>query len=208
MNCLLAFEKNKKIKNFVFASSGAPIGNNLPPFNENSKTNPVSPYGVSKLSCEKYIDYFNKIKNLNCTALRFSNLYGPLSLRKTSLVSKVIKSIIKYRTITIYGDGKQTRDFLHVDDLCEAIIACSTSKKKLNSLYQLGSGKEKSVNQISDLIKKNYNFKIKKVYKKRLIGDVKEILQTQKNLKDFKWLPKKDLNQGLKEVTDWFNENY
>lgn len=209
LNCLLAFEKNMKLKKFIFASSGAPIGNNFPPFNENSNTNPVSPYGVSKLSCEKYIEFFNEVKGLDCTALRFSNLYGPLSVRKSSLVSKVIKSIKNSKSITIFGNGKQTRDFLHVEDLCEAIISCCIKKEKLSCLYQLGSGKETDVNKVTNLIIKNFSYKIKKIYKKKLLGDVqRNFTKPKKFMREFHWRPKKKLNQGLNEVVIWYNKNY
>jgi UDP-glucose 4-epimerase len=210
LNCLLAFEKiTKKNKKFIFASSGAPIGDNIPPFHENSPTDPVSPYGISKLSCEKYVEYFNKLKNLNCAALRFSNLYGPLSLRKMSVISRMIKSIRDTKKITIYGKGHQTRDFLNVEDLCSAIIKTCTYDKKLKPLYQLGSGKETSINAISKMIKKNYSYEIKTIYKDKLLGDV-ERNYTNPNLfkKTFDWTPKKKLDVGIKQVVKWFDVNY
>lgn len=210
LKCLMAFEKIKnKNKKFIFASSGAPIGENKPPFDETSKTNPVSPYGVSKLTCEKYIFFFNKIKKLNCTALRFSNLYGPLSLRKTSVVSKMIKSIKDKQEIVIYGNGNQTRDFLHVTDLCNAIINVCITKKKIESVYQLGSGKETSINKISSLIKNNYSTKIKIVKKNKLLGDVmRNYTKPTKFKKVFNWNTKISLKNGIKQTIKWYDAHY
>jgi len=120
LNLLRAAHKHG-CKRFVFASSAAPLGDCQQPMNEGLPPAPKSPYGASKLAGEGYCSAFFHSYGLETVALRFSNVYGPRSLHKTSVVSEFIRAIIDRRQIVIYGDGEQTRDYIHVDDVCAAI---------------------------------------------------------------------------------------
>jgi len=124
-NMLEGARKNG-VKRFVFASSGAPAGEVVPPIHEELPPHPVSPYGASKLAGEGYCSAYYKTFGIETVALRFSNVYGPGSSHKSSVVAKFIKQALNGETLVIYGDGTQTRDFIYIDDLINAIQKSAT----------------------------------------------------------------------------------
>ena len=106
---------------FVFASSGAPFGVQTPPLHEEMAPHPVSPYGASKLAGEGYCSAYFHCFGIETVTLRFGNVYGEGSGHKNSVVAKFIKQALAGENLEIYGDGSQTRDFIHVSDLVGAI---------------------------------------------------------------------------------------
>jgi UDP-glucose 4-epimerase len=94
------------VKKFIFASSGAPIGEVTPPIHEDLAPHPVSPYGASKLAGEGYCSAYHKTFGIETTALRFGNVYGPRSSHKSSVVAKFIRQALKGETLEIFGDRK------------------------------------------------------------------------------------------------------
>ena len=127
-NYLMAAKENG-VKRFVFASSGAPAGNVTPPIHEDIVPRPVSPYGASKLAGEAYCSAFYNSYKIETVALRFSNVYGPYSGSKGSVVAKMLRSLLAGDKIQVNGDGNQTRDFIFVGDLVAAIIAAVHAKE-------------------------------------------------------------------------------
>jgi UDP-glucose 4-epimerase len=115
------------VRRFVFASSGAPIGECEPPIHEELPTHPVSPYGASKLAGEAYCSAYKRSFGIDTVALRFGNCYGPLSTHKGSIVAKFIREAMAEQAWEIYGDGSQTRDFIYVEDIAEAIFHGATA---------------------------------------------------------------------------------
>ena len=140
LNLLMAAREHK-VARFVFASSNAPIGENTPPIDEEKPARPLSPYGASKLAGEGYCSAFHGSYGLGTVILRFANVYGPRSTHKGSVVAKFIKDAMSTGTLTIYGDGEQTRDFIHVDDLARAIIAGLESDCG-GETFQIATGSE------------------------------------------------------------------
>ncbi len=125
-NMLEASRQNKTTK-FIFASSGAPIGEVEPPINEEKAPRPESPYGASKLAGEGYCSAFFRTFGVKTIALRFGNVYGTLSKHKNSVVAKFLREAFAGNPLEIYGDGSQTRDFIYIDDLIQAIILSVSS---------------------------------------------------------------------------------
>ncbi len=119
---------------------------------ENMPTRPASPYAASKLAAEAYCAAYAGTWELETVALRFSNVYGPGSQHKGSIVAKFIKSVLEKHPFEIYGDGEQTRDFLFLDDLCEAVIAAMTTHGLKSDVFHICTGVETSVKQIIDLL--------------------------------------------------------
>jgi UDP-glucose 4-epimerase len=105
------------VKKFIFASSGAPAGEVEPPIHEELPPHPVSPYGASKLAGEGYCSAYYRTFGIDTVCLRFGNVYGPRSKKKSSVVAKFIRQALNGETCEIYGDGTQTRDFIYFDDL-------------------------------------------------------------------------------------------
>ncbi len=117
LNALIA-ARDGRASGFVLASSGAPLGSVEPPGHEKLAPRPLSPYGTSKLAGEGLCSAFAGSYGLAANALRFTNVYGPFSYHKGSVVAAFMKRIMDGDPLVIYGDGNQTRDFLYVDDLC------------------------------------------------------------------------------------------
>ena len=120
---MLEAARQNTIKRFVFASSGAPIGEVDPPIHEEKSPKPVSPYGASKLSGEGYCSAYYRSFGITTVSLRFGNVYGPRSKHKNSVIAKFFKKALNGETLEVYGDGNQTRDFIYMDDLINAIRA-------------------------------------------------------------------------------------
>lgn len=141
------------VKRFVFASSGAVTGDYVPPIHENVVTRPLSPYGASKLAGEAYCSAFWHSFGLSSAALRFSNVYGPGSGHKQSIVAKFIRHAVKGEALVIYGDGKQTRDLIFVEDLVRAVIRSALAEDITSEVFQIATSIETSVlDLIAELI--------------------------------------------------------
>ncbi len=150
---LLDISREIKIKKFVFASSAAVFGiTNRLPVDESCRKEPLSPYGLSKLTCEYYLEYINRHFNLPYTTLRFANVYGPNqnSTAEGGVVAIFISKVLSGGVPVIYGDGAQTRDFIYVEDTVDAIIASLLSDTSGD--FNVGTAKETSINQLLEVI--------------------------------------------------------
>ena len=202
--------RKAKIGKLIFSSTGgALMGNATPPVNEKSIPKPISPYGSSKLCFEAYCSSFSHSYSMNITALRFANVIGPVSWHKKGVVTSFIKAIMSGNKIIIYGDGKATRDFLYVDDLCRGIIqALKASLTGFQPLH-LSSGKEYSVNYLAELICDVSSAKNCSIdYYEKRIGEV------ERNFADYSlahemigFEPKVSLREAVKLTWDWFKSN-
>jgi UDP-glucose 4-epimerase len=209
LNLLHASVKNK-IDKFIFASSNAPLGDQNPPLAEEKLPKPLSPYGASKLACEGYCSAFYNSYGLKTVILRFSNVYGPFSLHKNSVIAKFIKDGILKRELTIYGDGNQTRDFIHVKDICEAIYLALNCTSPFDQIwgtpFHLGTGRETSVLKLAELVKGFVGDKIKISFAPERKGEIK------RNYSDISkaeavlgFRPSIKLEEGVKGVYEWFS---
>ncbi len=141
-----------KIEKIIFASSAAVYGNcNELPINEEANTNPTSPYGSSKLLAENEIKKFAKEFGLDYIILRMFNVYGKEQNKQyAGVISKFLKNITQNKEIIIYGDGKQTRDFISINDVVES-FDCAV-KSKINGTYNIASGVSVSINELAKII--------------------------------------------------------
>jgi len=130
------------IGRFVFASSGAPLGEQVPPVHEEMVPHPISPYGAGKLCGEAYCSAYHGSFGLETVVLRFGNVYGPHSKHKGSVVAKFIRHIMASEPLPIYGDGNQTRDFIYVEDLTEAILLALNRADVGGEIFQIATHRE------------------------------------------------------------------
>jgi UDP-glucose 4-epimerase len=141
---LLEAARRAEIKHFVNASTGGAIlGEVVPPISEAMAPAPLSPYGASKLATEGFCSAYSASYGLPCVSLRFSNIYGPNSAHKKSVVAAYIKRVLDDQPLVIYGDGTQRRDYLFVGDLVRGIAAAIG--RRVNGTFQLGSGRPASL---------------------------------------------------------------
>lgn len=200
--------RNNKVASFVFASSGAPIGECEPPIHEELACHPVSPYGASKLAGEAYCSAYYRSFGLNTVCLRFGNVYGPGSTHKSSVVAKFIRKILNEEELEIYGDGSQTRDFIYVEDLCRA-VKLSASKDVGGEVFQIATNRETTVNELTEQMLTNFEERgynqIKVSFGPKRVGDVmRNFSDTSKAKQILNWECQFDLSQGLNKTIDWF----
>lgn len=206
-NMLEAARKNN-IKRFVFASSGAPAGEVTPPIHEELPPHPVSPYGASKLAGEGYCSSYFKTFGIDTVSLRFGNVYGPGSKHKSSIVAKFIRLALKGQQVEIYGDGTQTRDFIYIDDLVDAVIKACTIKDIGGETYQIATASETTLNELMEIMKvalesKNIHLNIN--YGEKRLGDVmRNYSDTSKAKYSLGWNPKMGLKEGIDSTILYF----
>ncbi len=209
-NMLEAARKNN-VKRFVFASSGAPAGEVEPPIHEELPPHPVSPYGASKLAGEGYCSSYFKTFGIDTVALRFGNVYGPRSKRKSSVVAKFIRLGIEGKPVEIYGDGSQTRDFIYIDDLVDAVIKAGTVEGIGGETFQIATSSETTLNELMDILKpalqeKGIELDIR--YGEKRLGDVmRNFSDVSKAKKYLLWDAETELSVGIQKTLGWFMEN-
>lgn len=208
LNYLEAARLNK-IPRFIFASSGAPVGEVNPPIHEELPPHPVSPYGASKLAGEGYCSAYYQTFGVETVALRFGNVYGPGSLHKSSVVAKFIKQAIDGEELEIYGDGTQTRDFIYIQDLLVAIQLAATRKGIGGEIFQIATNAETTITEVTSLLLKELDKRgikfVKVKHGQRRMGDVmRNYSDTSKARRLLGWTPKFDLKNGLSHTLDYF----
>uniref|UniRef100_UPI003565B9B6 NAD-dependent epimerase/dehydratase family protein n=1 Tax=Aquicoccus sp. TaxID=2055851 RepID=UPI003565B9B6 len=149
---LLQACRNHGVGRVVAASTGGAILGEVPaPVHEEMVAKPMAPYGASKLAMEGYLSAFSGAYGVQGCALRFSNIYGPRSYHKGSVVAHFYKQILAGKPLTVYGDGSQARDFLFIGDLVEGIRRAM--EIDATGVFQLGSGRPTTVNELLDIIR-------------------------------------------------------
>jgi len=199
-----------KVKKFVQASSAAPLGDQEMPMHEKKVPQPLSPYGASKLADEAYCSAFAASYGINTVALRFSNVYGPKSYQKGSVIPLFIRQVLNGDTCTIFGDGEQTRDFIYVKDICNGIYLALTTELKNNfELIQLATGKETSMNELFKVMKDEFEKQGKTVsdakYSPARPGEIiRNYADITKARTLLNYEPKVDLQEGIEKTISWF----
>lgn len=223
---MLEASRQKGVEKFVFASSGAPIGEVEPPIHEEIAPRPVSPYGSSKLAGEGYCSAYYRTFGLKAVSLRFGNVYGPRSKHKSSVVAKFFKQALAGETLEIYGDGAQTRDFIYIDDLISAICLAvdpkplvpdhSSNVSHLTShvlpwgeVFQIATYKETTINEIGERIKeiveKETGKPVNIIHGDSRLGDVKRNFSDITKAKYMLgWEPQFELDSGLQRTFSYF----
>lgn len=208
LNLLLA-ARNNDVKKFVMASTGGAIlGEKEPPVHEEMVARPLSPYGASKLAGEGYCSAFHGSYGLQTVALRFSNVYGPYSYLKASVVAAFYKRLLQGQPLVIYGNGNQTRDFLFSGDLVKAVLL-ALDKSPGGEVFQIASGRETSVNELVAAVRETVPgnpFEVKYVPPRR--GEVlRNFCDISKAKERLGYAPRTGLTAGLKETWEWFRSN-
>ncbi len=197
---------NKGIKKFIFCSSGGTVyGNqNKIPINEKSLCNPISSYGLVKLSIENYIKYFNHKYNLNYEILRLSNPYGANQLTDGTfgIIPTYINAILSDKLISVYGDGEIVRDYIYIDDFITLNLKLLTTKTK-NNIINVGTGIGTSIKQLIHKIETISGKKANVQYLPKRNFDVSvNCLEIQKVQKIYDWKPKISLDEGIKKTLE------
>lgn len=197
---------NHRVKKLIFASSMAVYGNaDKLPIPETHKLNPTSPYGIGKLSSEKYCLLMSKEFGFQTIVLRYFNTYGtPQSLSPyVGVLTIFINQALADRPLTIYGDGKQIRDFVSVNDIARANILAMISPVN-GEIINIGSGQGQSVIEITKMLKNHFSQKVKISYLPTLPGEPKDsIADITKAQKLLRYKPQVQLEDVIGDIIKW-----
>lgn len=209
---LLEASRAHGVKRFVFASSNAAVGAHDPPLDESKVPVPVSPYGAGKAAGEAFSVAYAKAFGVGTVALRFSNVYGPYSEHKGSVVATMLRLALKGGPLTIHGDGSQTRDFLFVEDLCQAIWRALEAAEP-GSVFQIASGVETPIsmlaNKIRRLVEADLGVEIPVRYLPPRAGDVpRNYSSIALASQQLGYSPMVSLDEGLTRTWEWFKARW
>ncbi|OGZ72279.1 MAG: hypothetical protein A2908_04025 [Candidatus Staskawiczbacteria bacterium RIFCSPLOWO2_01_FULL_38_12b] len=199
-------QKNN-IKKVIFVSSGGAIYQDAVsvPTKETYLAHPTSLYGLANLAIEKYLQLHCQNNNLHFVVARLSNAYGS-GQWESGFIPAIILKILKKENPILYGTGNQTRDFIYIDDVVEALIVLA--KRGDNEIYNVGSSKEISLNTLFELTRELLGAKIKPIYKNSNIQETqRSALDIKKMKKAFGWQPKTDIKEGLLKTIEWYKKN-
>jgi ADP-L-glycero-D-manno-heptose 6-epimerase len=203
---LLKLALKYKHKFFVYASSTAVYGQTDLTLDESVITNPANVYAKSKLAFDNYMLKTNP--NIKWCGLRFCNVYGPYEQdkgRRSSYLGQIIKTMMDGKKVKLFEHGEQKRDWVHVEDICQA--CCKSIYTKENSIYNIGSGRSISFNDLFDNIASKLMIFDKPKY---ILNKQKEQYQNftqvdfKKATKNFGYFPEYDLDKGIEEYIEYF----
>lgn len=204
----LAKETQKNLKRFVFASSAAVYGDDqVLPKSEISRIKPLSPYAIDKYSSEQYVLLYNTLYGLPTSAVRFFNVYGPNqnpSSPYSGVLSIITNHFKKIRNnekdvFTIFGDGSQTRDFVYVEDVLQALKLVSEKEEALGEVFNVGTGAPSSINDVLGIYESEMNIKPIIQFEESRKGDIKDSVADISKLKKIGFSPNYSLDEGIAE---------
>ncbi len=194
------------VKQILFASTGGAIygEQEMFPATESHPLHPVSPYGVSKVACEHYLYYFHQAYGLDVTCLRYGNVYGPRQnpLGEAGVVAIFLKLLLDGKTPTINGDGGQTRDYIHVDDVVDANRA-ALGRPGFH-IYNVGAGIETSVVELYQHLATAVGTSIEASFGPAKPGEQRRsCIDPSLGRKELSLGEAIPLQEGLQRTTDW-----
>jgi UDP-glucose 4-epimerase len=204
---LLEASKDSRIKKFIFASSSSIYGNTPAlPAKEESILMPYSPYGVTKMASEQLVKVYNDNFGVPSVSLRYFTVYGH-GQRPDMAFHKFMKAILEGKTITVYGDGKQTRDFTCVSDIVSANMLAMNAPAGM--VFNVGGGSRIGLIRVIDMIGSLMKVKPKIDFQSSQKGDVKDTSADLTRAKEkLGYVPKVSLEQGLLQEIEYIKQLY
>jgi UDP-glucose 4-epimerase len=208
LNLLNACVKHK-VKKVIFASTGGAIygEQDYYPADEKHPANPLSPYGVTKLTIEKYLHFYRETHGLEYVSLRYANVYGPRQnpFGEAGVVAIFGERLLSGKKAVIYGDGKRTRDFVFVDDVVQANLLALDYPH--SDIFNIGTGIETDINSIFGLLKRETGSRQKELHAPPRPGEQeRSVLDHSKARRLLKWKPKYELSEGMARTVEFFQE--
>jgi len=201
---------NSGVKRFIFASSASIYGETETlPMKENMVPGPISPYAVSKLAAEYYAKLFYKVYGLETVCLRYFNVYGPRQRygHYSGVIPIFVNRLLSNEPPIIYGNGEQKRDFVNVQDIVDANMLALRSKNAVGHVFNIGTGKATSVNQLAKIVLQIFGKKdLQPVHTDPRPGDTKEgsYADISKARRVLGYDPKISLEDGIIKLVEWY----
>jgi UDP-glucose 4-epimerase len=209
INLMQALVKVKSCKKVIFASTGgAMYGPKQTPFTEDMMPNPLSPYGISKRAAELYLGFYQEQYGISFTSLRYANVYGPRQNPhgEAGVISIFSKRILERKQPIINGDGKQTRDYVHVSDVIKANLLAL--QKEALGIFNIGTAIETNVLEIFHLVNRCFGTNWREVHGPPRPGEQQtSSVSYQKAMEILGWNPTIKLDDGIKQTVDWFKQH-
>jgi UDP-glucose 4-epimerase len=208
---LLEASKKAGVQRFVMASSSSVYGDTPElPKREDMPTDPLSPYAVTKLACEKYCKVFYELYGLETVCLRYFNIFGPRQDPKSeyaAVIPKFILALIHDKQPVVFGDGAQSRDFTFVDNAVEANLLAATGKNAPGNFYNIACGAQFTLNELLDMLREIIGSDIEAEYTPPRQGDIlHSFADISRARSELDYNPKVDFAKGLKQTVRWFAE--
>ena len=196
-------------RKIIFASSGGAVygEQRVFPASESHPTQPMSPYGISKLAGEYYLEYYHRVAGMGYAALRLANIYGPRQNPEgeAGVVAIFSQHMLKGEQVRINGNGLQTRDFVHVFDVVGAVRA--VMDPHVQGIFNVGTGVETNVNTIFDQVRHLTNSPCPEIYGQAKKGEIRRsVLDASKLHDETGWTPTMSLAEGLAETVKFFQQ--
>lgn len=208
LGTLHVLEASRKagVKRLVFAGTGVSYGNaDVIPTPESSVSKPLTPYAVSKLTCERYLKCYESVHGLSWMSLRFANVYGPRQdgSKECGALAIFAKRILANEPIAIHNDGKTTRDYVYVGDVVRACLAAADAAA--NEVVNIGTAQQTSTAQLLELVEHALGSSVEHVMKPDVHDEVKHCaLAIDKARKLLNWAPTMQLKTGIEETVHWY----
>jgi nucleoside-diphosphate-sugar epimerase len=209
---LLLAARDAGVKRFVYAASSAAYGDTpTSPKVETMPPQPLSPYAVAKLAGEYYCSVFYNVFGLQTISLRYFNVFGPYqdpTSQYAAVIPAFVTAILKDKPPTIFGDGRQSRDFTYVDNVVEANLLAARAKNTKGEVINIACGQAVTVNEIIEMINDLLGKNVKPLYTDPRPGDIKHSLADISLAKKvIGFAPKVSFRQGLEKAIDWYCQN-
>jgi len=192
------------VKKIIFASSAAvyDLNNTNVPTSEDEAKGLITPYGIAKITVERYLYFFNTHKGLDYTVLRFPNAYGPRQRTdcEGGVIARFCNMFAGGDKATIFGDGKQTRDFIYVKDLARAVDFAMNNN--VTGSFNIGTGEETSILDLHNTLNEVTDANIEPVFGPAAAGDARRSCFDITKIKRKGWQPKYNLKESLKETIE------
>lgn len=196
------------VKKILFSSTGGALYGEAEtvPTPEEYPCNPISPYGIAKLTVENYLRFYKDHYGLDYGINRYSNVYGPRqnTQGEAGVIAIFIEKFLQGKHPVIHGDGHQTRDFIYVEDVVRANMQVFESE--VCDTYNVATGRQTTINEVFKYIVQGMNKSVKEKYSTEFSGQEVSCLSYDKIKNELNWEPQVKVEEGIEKTIEWFDQ--